>query len=142
MALTVNGARAALGAERGRVSAGALLSRARLAPGREGEAGSGNDTGRRGGTEGRGGNRIFEMPAQCLDRDQAATETAAMDLAEQHRLFIERWSYPCPRALHQGLGELYVNDARFARNLDRVRPGRATYARDAFRANSERRSPQ
>ena len=42
--------------------------------------------------------------------------------------------------MHRGLGELYVNDPRFAANYEKVRPGLAEFTRDAFRANAERAS--
>ena len=61
-----------------------------------------------------------------------------MDVAERHRLHVERWFYPCSRAMHGGLGELYVNDPRFAANIDRYRDGLAAFARDAWQANAAR----
>lgn len=81
---------------------------------------------------------LFGRLAALLDAGAAPTTTAAMDAAEEHRQHIERWFYPCPKTLHRGLGELYVNDPRFTANIDRVRSGLAAYACAAFRANAER----
>ena len=53
---------------------------------------------------------------------------------ETHRQHITRWFYPCSRQIHRGLGELYVADERFTRNIDRVEPGLARFLRDAFAA--------
>ena len=76
--------------------------------------------------------------AALLEAGAAPTSPAAMDAAEGHRQHIERWFYRCPKSLHRGLGELYVNDPRFTANIDRVRSGLAAYACAAFRANAER----
>jgi DNA-binding transcriptional MerR regulator len=84
------------------------------------------------------GQDIFRRLAALLDAGTAATDPAAMQLAEAHREHISRWFYPCSKPMHRGLGELYVNDARFTANIDRTRPGLARYACAAFRANSER----
>jgi hypothetical protein len=40
--------------------------------------------------------------------------------------------------MHAGLGEMYVNDPRFAANYDKVRAGLAAYVRDAILANARR----
>jgi DNA-binding transcriptional MerR regulator len=64
---------------------------------------------------------------------------AAMDAAEAHRQHIERWFYSCPPIMHRGLGQLYVNDARFTANIDKIRPGLSAYAEKAFAANADRR---
>jgi hypothetical protein len=62
-----------------------------------------------------------------------------MDAAELHRQYISRWFYDCSRAVHRGLGQLYVDDPRFTANIDRVAPGLARYCREAFAANAARR---
>lgn len=63
---------------------------------------------------------------------------AAMDLAERHRLHIDRRFYPCSHGMHRGLGEMYVEDVRFRASYEEVRTGLATYMRDAIRANAAR----
>ncbi|MFJ3225934.1 MerR family transcriptional regulator [Streptomyces sp. NPDC086783] len=64
----------------------------------------------------------------------------AMDLAEEHRLHITEWFYPCPYETHRGLGEMYVSDERFKEFYDSMRPGLAEHLRDAIAANAERNS--
>jgi DNA-binding transcriptional MerR regulator len=76
--------------------------------------------------------------AEAMERGTPPTDAAAMDVAERHRLHIDRWFYPCPPRMHAGLGEMYVNDPRFAANYDKVRAGLAGYVRDAIRANAQR----
>jgi DNA-binding transcriptional MerR regulator len=81
---------------------------------------------------------IQEALASHLGAGHAATDAAVLDLAERHRLHIDRWYYPCPVARHLGLGEMYVADPRFAQSLDAIRSGLAEYLRDAIRANAGR----
>jgi DNA-binding transcriptional MerR regulator len=61
-----------------------------------------------------------------------------MDTAEQHRLHIDRWFYPCSHEMHTGLGEMYVADPRFAKFWDEYQPGLALFVREAFLANGLR----
>ncbi|WP_431898205.1 TipAS antibiotic-recognition domain-containing protein [Nonomuraea sp. bgisy101] len=67
-----------------------------------------------------------------------ASSKEAMDLAEEHRRHITRWFYDCTSEIHQGLGELYVTDARFTASLDQAAKGLAHYLRDAINANAAR----
>jgi MerR family transcriptional regulator, thiopeptide resistance regulator len=85
------------------------------------------------------GDDIFRELARLLSEGQSPTSPEAMEVAEHHRKHIERWFYGCPRAIHAGLGELYVGDARFRESLERLGQGLAEYARDAWRANAERK---
>lgn len=65
---------------------------------------------------------------------------STMALAEEHRLGIERWFYCCPPAMHQSLGQMYVDDQRFAAHYDRRAPGLAAWLRAAIGANAARHS--
>jgi hypothetical protein len=56
-------------------------------------------------------------------------------LVEAHRAHIDRWFYPCSVDMHKGLGAMYVQDARFKANLDKVAPGFAQYLSDAIAAS-------
>ena len=85
------------------------------------------------------GDGIFEELARLLNEHRPPMSAEAMELAERHRKHIERWFYQCPRAMHAGLGELYVTDERFRESLDRYGPGLAEFARAAWRANAERK---
>jgi DNA-binding transcriptional MerR regulator len=84
------------------------------------------------------GDAITAGLARLLEAGRAPASTEAMALAEQHRQHISRWFYPCSHAMHRGLGEMYVSDARFTENIDRTRPGLAAYWREAIRANADR----
>jgi DNA-binding transcriptional MerR regulator len=81
-----------------------------------------------------------------IERELAATHAAgvaaddaqAMDLAERHRRHIGRWFYDCSHAMHVGLTQMYVDDARFAEHYEAIAPGLAAYVRDAAAANARR----
>jgi len=82
---------------------------------------------------------IIEELARLLERGHPAGSPEAMDLAERHREHIETWFYPCPHSMHRALAEMYVSDPRFSETFERHAQGLAAYARDAWRANAERR---
>jgi MerR family transcriptional regulator, thiopeptide resistance regulator len=84
------------------------------------------------------GERIQGRLAELMESGHGSADPEVMDTAEAHRQYIERWFYSCSRAMHRGLGELYVQDPRFTVSLDRHSPGLAEFMRNAFRANAER----
>lgn len=63
----------------------------------------------------------------------------AMDVAERHRLSIDRWFYPCSVEMHCGLADLWEADQRFADNIDKHGPGLTKFLAAAVRANAARR---
>jgi MerR family transcriptional regulator, thiopeptide resistance regulator len=65
----------------------------------------------------------------------APSDPAVQAAVDDHRLHISRWYYPCSKEMHRGLGEMYVADARFTENLDKVAPGFARFLRDAIAAS-------
>lgn len=76
--------------------------------------------------------------ADALRAAQPADGDHAMELAEQHRQFLNRWFYDCDYAMHAGLAEMYVFDPRFTEVYDTVLPGLAQYVHDAIVANAAR----
>jgi len=75
--------------------------------------------------------------AALLSAGAAPDAVEARALAERHRLHIDRWFYPCDRAHHARLAELYVSDARFAAYFDRHAPGLTAFVAAAIRANAD-----
>jgi DNA-binding transcriptional MerR regulator len=65
-----------------------------------------------------------------------ATSERAMQLAEAHRAFLNRWFYDCDHDMHRRLAEMYVADERFTQTFDAVAPGLAHYVHDAILANA------
>jgi DNA-binding transcriptional MerR regulator len=84
------------------------------------------------------GEAVNAALATLMDEGVPAYDPRAMDLAEEHRLQIDRWFYPCSQEMHVGLGEMYVADQRFANNYEKVHAGLAQYMRDAIQANAAR----
>lgn len=75
---------------------------------------------------------------ELFDAGVAPDSPEAMDVAEEARLQIDRWFYPCSREMHAALGDTYVTDARFTAHYDEHRPGLAAWFRDAIHANKAR----
>jgi len=65
-----------------------------------------------------------------------ADDPAAMEIAERHRAHISRWFYDCSLEIHAGLGEMYMADERFKKNINRAGAGIAEYMSAAIAANA------
>jgi MerR family transcriptional regulator, thiopeptide resistance regulator len=63
-----------------------------------------------------------------------------MDIAERHRLSIDRWFYPCSHQMHRGLASMYEADDRFRQRIDKQRDGLTSFLAEAIRANAPRQS--
>ncbi|WP_413757740.1 MerR family transcriptional regulator [Streptomyces sp. MMBL 11-3] len=79
-----------------------------------------------------------ERYAALMEAGEPAAGERATDLAEEHRLHIDRWFHPCAYEMHRCLGDLYVGDERFKAFYDSMRPGLAEHLRDAIAANAAR----
>lgn len=75
------------------------------------------------------GGAISQRMAELMGRpvDDADVQAA---IARQHA-WIENF-YPCSAEIFRGLGQMYVDDPRFAVNYERVKPGLAAFMRDAM----------
>ncbi|WP_132992302.1 MerR family transcriptional regulator [Gordonia zhaorongruii] len=62
----------------------------------------------------------------------------AMSVAERARLQIHERFYDCDHEFHRCLGNMYVDDERFAATYEAMEPGLARYVRDAILANADR----
>jgi DNA-binding transcriptional MerR regulator len=60
----------------------------------------------------------------------------AADVVERHRSHISHWYYDCSKEIHAGLGEMYVADPRFTKNIDKHGEGLAAYMSEAIAAAS------
>lgn len=79
---------------------------------------------------------LNQSMATLMDRGLSADDPAVLEVVEKMRQMIDTWFYPCPRAMHASLGEMYVQDERFAAYYEQIRPGMAKFMRDATAANS------
>ncbi len=75
---------------------------------------------------------------EAMTSGVAASDAAAMDVAEAHRQHISRWFYTCTTDIHRGLAEMYIADPRFEANYEKLAPGLAHYVHDAVLANAAR----
>lgn len=81
---------------------------------------------------------VYESAAAALKTGKAPSSVDAMDIAERHRLGIDRWFYPCSHTMHQGLASMYESDDRFRQSIDKYGDGLTTFLAEAIRANAAR----
>ena len=81
---------------------------------------------------------ISQRFVELLNAGEQPGSAAAMDLAEEHRLSIDRWYYPCSKQMHAGLAASCLADPRFFQHWEDYGQGVAQYVRDAILANSHR----
>lgn len=79
---------------------------------------------------------IMVRMAEHLRAGAAADSEGPTTVAEEHRLHIDRWFYPCSPSMHAGLAEMYVADDRFAASFEKHANGLAPFFAAAIRANS------
>ena len=82
---------------------------------------------------------VYDAAFAALKEGKAPSSPEAMDIAERHRLSIDRWFYPCSHAMHQGLASMYESDDRFRQSIDRHGEGLTTFLAEAIRANAAHR---
>lgn len=76
--------------------------------------------------------------AAAMEAGEPADGERAVALAEEARLHIDRWFYPCSPAMHAGLAEMYTADPRFRAHYEERARGLAAYVARAIRANAAR----
>ncbi len=75
------------------------------------------------------GGAVTQRMAELMGRPVGDADVQAA-IARQHA-WIENF-YPCPAEIFRGLGQMYVDDPRFAANYEKVKPGLAVFMRDAM----------
>jgi DNA-binding transcriptional MerR regulator len=81
---------------------------------------------------------IYADALAALKDGVNADDARAMEIAERHRLVVDRWFYPCSPKMHCGLADLWEADRRYADNIDKHGPGLTEYLAAAVRANAKR----
>ena len=84
------------------------------------------------------GETVVAGLAALMAEGAQAAGRAAMELAEEHRLHIDRWFYPCSHGMHRNLAEMYTADPRFEAYFEKRGKGLAVFVQDAIRANEAR----
>ena len=72
----------------------------------------------------------------ALAAGAAPGDPEVLALVERARLQIDTRFYPCSKAMHATLGDMYVADPRFAATYEKIQPGLARFVRDAIRINA------
>ena len=81
---------------------------------------------------------IYDAAYSALRAGKTASDAAAMDIAERHRMSIDRWFYPCSHKMHRGLASMYEGDERFRQGIDEHGEGLTAFLAEAIRANAAR----
>jgi DNA-binding transcriptional MerR regulator len=81
---------------------------------------------------------IYADALAAMQDGVRSDERRAMDVAERHRLSIDRWFYPCSPKMHCGLADLWEADQRYAHSIDKHGAGLTRYLAAAVRANAKR----
>lgn len=81
---------------------------------------------------------IHQRLASAMAAGTSADSPEVMDLAEEHRLHLERWRHDCDHATHRELARAYRANQRAGRNYDDMVPGLSRYIHDAIVANADR----
>lgn len=75
------------------------------------------------------GKKFTQLLADTMDK--GATSPEFQELIAQHHAGIEVF-YTCPPAMYRNLGQMYVDDPRFAAYYNKFRPGLNVVVRDAI----------
>jgi DNA-binding transcriptional MerR regulator len=81
---------------------------------------------------------VYADAYAALKAGKTAGDAAVMDIAERHRMSIDRWFYPCSHEMHRGLASMYESDERFRQGIDTHGEGLASFLAEAMRANAKR----
>jgi len=81
---------------------------------------------------------IYDNAYAALQAGRTPTDEGVMDIAERHRLSIDRWFFPCSHRMHRGLASMYEGDDRFKQRIDTHGEGLTTFLAEAIRANAAR----
>jgi DNA-binding transcriptional MerR regulator len=79
---------------------------------------------------------VYDDAHSALKAGQHPSDEAVMEIAERHRLSIDRWFYPCSHNMHCGLASMYESDDRFRQSIDRHGQGLTSFLVEAIRANA------
>ena len=81
---------------------------------------------------------IYDDASAAMKAGKPPSDAAVMDIAERHRMSIDRWFYPCSHRMHRGLAEMYEGDHRFRQSIDKHGEGLTSFLAEAIRANAAR----
>lgn len=76
--------------------------------------------------------QIEQGIAALMDRSPSDPEAQAY-IARHHKQINDRF-YSCPLEMYRGLGDMYVQDERFAAHFEAIKPGMARFMQAAINA--------
>lgn len=76
---------------------------------------------------------IYSDLADLMRADVPADDPRTQVAIERQWKSIDENFYPCSMEIYGGLGEMYVTDQRFTKNIDKAGAGLALYLRDGIR---------
>ncbi|VXC02751.1 MerR family transcriptional regulator [Citricoccus sp. K5] len=79
-----------------------------------------------------------QLILDAMDAGLPSDSERAMAAAEAMRVHMDHWFFPIDGEFHRNLGDMYVQDPRFMKTYEDLRPGLAQYLRDAIHANADR----
>ena len=77
-------------------------------------------------------NAVFSEFAECMKNERDANSKEAQSLVEKLRNYISENYYTCTNEILAGLGQIYVADERFKRNIDKNVEGTAEFVLKAI----------
>ncbi len=77
-------------------------------------------------------NLIFAKFADCMKGEKAPGSEEAQALVDELRCYITENYYTCHKEILKGLGQMYVSDERFKKNIDKHVVGTAQYTSKAI----------
>jgi hypothetical protein len=83
------------------------------------------------------GDEITAAFVAALGQGLSPDDPAVRAVVERYWQYLERWFYTPTPEMYAGLGDLYLNDPRFTKNIDKAREGLAAYQRAAMRIYAE-----
>jgi MerR family transcriptional regulator, thiopeptide resistance regulator len=81
---------------------------------------------------------VFDDAYAALTAGKTPSDPTVMDIAERHRMSIDRWFYPCSHGMHCGLASMYESDDRFRHSIDKHGEGLTSFLAEAIRRNATR----
>ena len=81
---------------------------------------------------------VYDDAYAALKAGKTPSDPAVMDIAERHRMSIDRWFYPCSHGMHRGLASMYESDDRFRQSIDKHGEGLTSFLAEAIRRNAMR----
>jgi MerR family transcriptional regulator, thiopeptide resistance regulator len=81
---------------------------------------------------------IYDDACAALKAGKTPSDAAVMDIAERHRMSIDRWFYSCSHGVHRELASMYQGDHRFRQSIDKHGEGLTSFLAEAIRANAAR----